>query len=187
MNGKPLTREHGAPLRSLVPGFIGARSVKWLGKIVVSDRPSPNHFLKDVYKLVTEDTPAAAQAADPIYEFALNCAMVPREAPKRGDRNVGLRGYALPPGAPDVTIDRVEISSDDGKTWARARLEDPSQAFCSKASSSRRRCPGTSKATCITRIIGCRSPPEPCGAVRSDSGYNQPDGGEAFAIPASTR
>jgi DMSO/TMAO reductase YedYZ molybdopterin-dependent catalytic subunit len=33
MNGEALPREHGAPLRALVPGQIGARSVKWLVKV----------------------------------------------------------------------------------------------------------------------------------------------------------
>ena len=33
MNGKPLEPVHGAPLRVVVPGYIGARSVKWLEHI----------------------------------------------------------------------------------------------------------------------------------------------------------
>src|SRR5207249_4417221 len=41
MNDQPLTADHGFPARMVVPGYIGARSVKWLSKIVVSDRPSP--------------------------------------------------------------------------------------------------------------------------------------------------
>src|SRR3954470_12678840 len=43
MNGKPLTPVHGAPLRLVVPGYIGARSVKWLAQKVVRNKPSPQH------------------------------------------------------------------------------------------------------------------------------------------------
>jgi len=35
MNGEPLPLVHGAPLRVIVPGYIGARSVKWLARIEV--------------------------------------------------------------------------------------------------------------------------------------------------------
>jgi sulfite oxidase len=37
MNGKPLPIDHGFPLRIILPGIVGARSVKWLSKV-----PSPN-------------------------------------------------------------------------------------------------------------------------------------------------
>lgn len=31
MNGEPIPRDHGYPIRVIVPGVVGARNVKWLG------------------------------------------------------------------------------------------------------------------------------------------------------------
>jgi len=39
MNGEPLPRDHGYPVRVVVPGITGARSVKWVGKILASKVP----------------------------------------------------------------------------------------------------------------------------------------------------
>src|SRR5579864_115174 len=78
MNGHPLAREHGYPARTVVPGYIGARSVKWLGRIVVADRPSENNFVARDYKLFPpEATPETVkpESYDPIYEFVLASAI----------------------------------------------------------------------------------------------------------------
>lgn len=32
MNGQPISRDHGFPIRVIVPGVAGARNVKWLGE-----------------------------------------------------------------------------------------------------------------------------------------------------------
>jgi sulfite oxidase len=50
MNGEPLPPVHGFPLRTVVPGCIGARSVKWLSEIIVTDAPSENYFQAHAYK-----------------------------------------------------------------------------------------------------------------------------------------
>ena len=43
-NGEMLHPDHGRPIRLLVPGMIGGRSVKWLKKIIISDEPSTNYY-----------------------------------------------------------------------------------------------------------------------------------------------
>ena len=48
MNGQPLPREHGFPIRVLVPGHLGARSVKWLDRITVSDEESYSTWQRGV-------------------------------------------------------------------------------------------------------------------------------------------
>ncbi|KAL0468518.1 sulfite oxidase [Neurospora intermedia] len=50
MNGRALPRDHGSPLRAIVPGHVAARSVKWLNKIVVSDEESPSQWQRRDYK-----------------------------------------------------------------------------------------------------------------------------------------
>lgn len=51
MNGAPLTREHGAPLRLLVPGQYGMASVKWLNRIYRTDRPYQGYYQVEDYQI----------------------------------------------------------------------------------------------------------------------------------------
>lgn len=131
MNGQPLTAEHGAPVRSLIPGFIGARSVKWLSRIIVSDKPSTNRFLAREYKLLKQDSADEVASAAPIYEMALNSAIAtPRAgAALQGDR-VTLRGFALPGGGLGRAVERVEVSADNGQTWTAAQIVSPRRELC---------------------------------------------------------
>jgi len=133
MNGTPLSREHGFPARTLVPGYIGARSVKWLGRIVVSDRPSPNNFLARDYKMFPpEATPETVKPDqfEPIYEMVLGSAICsPRVGAQVKAGRIKVRGYAVPPGGSGGDVSRVEVSSDGGKTWTGARLLETEKAF----------------------------------------------------------
>ena len=44
MNGELLRPDHGRPIRVVIPGVIGGRSVKWLTKLIISDKPSDNYY-----------------------------------------------------------------------------------------------------------------------------------------------
>ncbi|MDB4439833.1 sulfite oxidase [Planctomicrobium sp.] len=131
MNGEALPPDHGYPLRTVVPGYIGARSVKWLGTINVSDKPSTNHYIATAYKVVEEGTDLEWAEEGPIYRFPINsviCTPSPNEKLKPG--KVQVAGYALPPGEADRTITRVDVSADGGKTWQRAKISSPVNAYC---------------------------------------------------------
>lgn len=50
MNGEPLPRDHGFPIRAIVPGVVGARNVKWLGSIRLSAEESSSFWQQNDYK-----------------------------------------------------------------------------------------------------------------------------------------
>lgn len=50
MNGQPIPRDHGFPLRAVIPGHVAARSVKWVEKVIVSDAESDSHWQQHDYK-----------------------------------------------------------------------------------------------------------------------------------------
>lgn len=131
MNGAPLNADHGAPLRGVVPGYIGARSVKWLGKIVVSDRSSPNHYVATAYKLVEDGTPLEWDESGPLYRFPLNSVICTPSAGKDVEPGkIAVAGYALPSGRPGTSIAKVEVSTDQGRSWTQATIHSPRREYC---------------------------------------------------------
>ncbi|MDG2224604.1 MAG: molybdopterin-dependent oxidoreductase [Rubripirellula sp.] len=131
MNEALLTPDHGFPLRTLVPGYIGARSVKWLGKIVVSDRPSPNHYVATAYKLVKNSDPIEWAESGPIYRYPINSAIcTPQANSKLATGEIELTGYVLPTGRAGSTVEKVLVSADQGKTWSKASMVGQESEFC---------------------------------------------------------
>jgi len=44
MDGKPLAREHGAPVRVVIPEMYGYKNVKWVERITVADQVEPGYW-----------------------------------------------------------------------------------------------------------------------------------------------
>ena len=127
MNGEPLTPLHGAPLRVVVPGWIGARSVKWLTRLTVSAEPSPGYYQAVAYRLLPPDAdprtapPGAGPALGPV---ALNCeVLAPEDGAAVDDGPLHVTGYAY--AGDDRVVVRVDVSADGGRTWAQADLDAP--------------------------------------------------------------
>jgi len=76
MNGTPLPAVHGAPLRVVVPGYIGARSVKWLERIEVRATPWEGYFQHVAYRLLPEDGTPGPGAGIPLGLVALNADLL---------------------------------------------------------------------------------------------------------------
>ncbi|XP_074989655.1 sulfite oxidase, mitochondrial [Calonectris borealis] len=124
MNGEELPRDHGFPLRVVVPGVVGARSVKWLRRVAVSPAESPSHWQQNDYKgfspCVDWDT-VDYSAAPAIQELPVQSAIThPRPGAAVPAGELTVKGYAWSGGGREVV--RVDVSLDGGRTWRVARL-----------------------------------------------------------------
>lgn len=129
MNGQDLTPAHGAPLRLIVPGWYGMASVKWLTTIEVGKGGWWGHQMEaysfrraahDPERVPLTNLPVRALMAPPGFADFFSRTRV--AAPGR-HRIVG-RAWA---GA--VDLERVEFSSDEGRTWSLARLAPKNGPF----------------------------------------------------------
>ena len=121
MNGEPLPPVHGAPLRVVVPGYIGARSVKWLRRIELRPKPWQGYFQRVVYRLVPEDGVPGPGVGMPLGLIALNAAILsPVDGASVTAGAVDVRGYAFAGG--DRSVERVDVSTDGGASWSPASL-----------------------------------------------------------------
>ena len=124
MNETSLSPRHGFPLRAVVPGYAGIRSIKWLGEIRLQAAPSDSYTYAHDYKhfppQVTKEA-ADWDAGLPIGELSLTSAIcVPTDGALLDTGPVRVQGYALAGGDRDVA--RVDVSSDGGATWTTADL-----------------------------------------------------------------
>jgi sulfite oxidase len=121
MNGQPLPPVHGAPLRVVVPGYIGARSVKWLERIEVRSEPWEGYFQQVVYRLLPEDAAPGPGEGMPLGLVALNADVLsPADGEEVPAGPVEVRGYAFAGGERHVA--RVDVSTDGGASWSQAEL-----------------------------------------------------------------
>jgi sulfite oxidase len=123
LNGGPLPSAHGFPLRAVVPGWIGARSVKWLGRIVLREDPSPNYFQSKAYRVQREINPGDPRdvsAGTALSGVPLNTVIVepmPGQVVPAGP--VCVRGWAM--GSSGSRLAAIEVSAG-GDHWIPARI-----------------------------------------------------------------
>ena len=124
LNGEALPPAHGFPLRAVVPGWTGARSVKWLGRIVLMTEPSENYFQRKAYRVQREVNPLDHRdvtSGVALTEVPLNAVIVdplPDGIVRAG--TVRVRGWAMGAGGRQVTA--LEASADGGEHWVPARF-----------------------------------------------------------------
>jgi DMSO/TMAO reductase YedYZ molybdopterin-dependent catalytic subunit len=119
MNGIDLPPEHGFPLRAIIPGWYAMASIKWLRRIIVTDRPFSGYYQTLDYAFWKRRGDIAELA--PLTEMQIKAEIA---KPVRGeivpaDSKVRVHGAAW---TCNGEISKVELSTDGGSTWKEAKL-----------------------------------------------------------------
>lgn len=120
MNGEPLPKIHGFPVRVIVMGYIGARSVKWLYRIRVIERPSRAPVQSREYLYFPQQVGKHNQVPTDgiqIQEMPVSSAIMSPWNNQAVIHNGGIhcKGWAYSGGG--RWPERVEVSADGGFNW----------------------------------------------------------------------
>ncbi len=119
MNGNELPPQHGFPLRAIVPGWYAMASIKWLQRVIVTDRPFTGYYQTMDYAFWKRRGEIAELV--PLTEMQIKAEIA---QPSKGDvvpgnSNLRVHGAAW---TSDGEITKVEVSTDDGASWNEANL-----------------------------------------------------------------
>ena len=113
VNGGDLPPDNGYPLRGIVPGWIGISSIKWLGRLEVSDAPVETAWNTKWYPGLS------VQPVKSAFELEWDASLP-------AHRRIVLSGRSWSGHAP---IRRVEVSTDGGAHWRKAHLHGPNERY----------------------------------------------------------
>lgn len=110
MNGDELPQRHGFPVRLVVPGFYGEKNLKWITGVEVVTYDAKGFYETQGwgpdFVIPTRSRISEPTTTDPVSRGGV--------VPLRGTAFGGDRG-----------VSRVEISTDDGRTWTDATITYP--------------------------------------------------------------
>lgn len=113
MNGVPLPQRHGFPARLIVPGYFGEKHVKWITRIEVTDASATGFYEAQGWG---PDFITPTRSRIDVPEQNAEISLGPLRSP------VTVTGIAY---GGDRGISKVEVSVDDGETWADAKIDYP--------------------------------------------------------------
>ncbi|MDG2463205.1 MAG: sulfite dehydrogenase [Planktomarina sp.] len=122
-NGEALRKEHGYPVRLVVPGWEGNMWVKWIRRIEVTNEPVESREETSKYTDTLEDGTSRK------WTWAMDAKSVvtspsPQAPITHGKGPLVITGLAW---SGNGAITRVDVSRDGGKIWETARLAKPGE------------------------------------------------------------
>lgn len=124
MNGKPLPPLHGGPLRLIAPGWMADACTKWLTAVTIQEREAEGYYMQTAYRHPIQPVePGSAvprEQMHPVEAMVVKSLIVsPSEGTSLPSGPVLVQGVAW---TGEGLITRVEVSTDEGKSWHQARL-----------------------------------------------------------------
>src|SRR5438876_4792853 len=119
MNDVDLPPEHGFPLRAIVPGWYAMASIKWLRRVIVTDKPFTGYYQTLDYSFWKRRGDIAELV--PLSGMQIKAEIArPREGEViAANSHVRVHGAAW---TSDGEIAKVEISTDGGASWNEVKL-----------------------------------------------------------------
>ena len=123
MNGAELPAEHGFPLRAIVPGWYAVASIKWLQRIIITDKPFRGYYQTIDYSYWTTDRDNLPELV-PIRALQVKAQIARPQAEEAiaAGSTYPVRGAAW---SGDAEVTKIEVSVDGGKSWENATLLGP--------------------------------------------------------------
>lgn len=117
MNGRPLTPEHGYPLRALVPGWVGAASVKRIIEIQLLANEARGEMMQSLYRIPDPEHPSNSIAVTALRVKSMITSPLEGSILRRAP--LTIQGVAW---AGESDIVQVELSTDSGQSWQPAHI-----------------------------------------------------------------
>ncbi|MFD6420206.1 sulfite oxidase [Streptomyces sp. NPDC060194] len=167
MNGEPLPADHGYPVRVVVPSWIGISSIKWVGDIEVSEEPLYSPWNTTLYRRFGPayppegSAPLTRQTLKSAFELASGAVFTTGERTTLHGRSWSGAG----------AVAKVEVSTDGGERWRRARLHDVPRADTWTRWSLDWRPDTPGPAALLARATDVRGRTQPATSVPNAQGY----------------
>ncbi len=120
MNGEPIPRAHGGPLRMIVPGYYGVNNVKYVKRLAFTEDQTDAKIQASSYR-VRPVGESGAPDQPSMFEMKVK-SWVTHPLMDRDSGRVQIHGVAFGGVNP---VEKVEVSTDGGETWQDANLIGP--------------------------------------------------------------
>jgi DMSO/TMAO reductase YedYZ molybdopterin-dependent catalytic subunit len=164
LNGDPLTKQQGFPLRLLMPGWYGVANVKWLSEIHVQEDRYLGNYQARWYRSVVgvggtgeDNDPGTQWVENEITRIHLKSAIA--RVTKKGDAHEIL-GFVLNDGTP---LKSVEVQIDNGP-WQKATMASTNTQYSWKLFTCRWEGATPGEHTLVSRVTDMEGTVQPTAA-----------------------